>query len=116
MSIYVLFCNIFKVNHLFECFMIFLHLISSFSHTRSLLVPFAYVSIELIDCILLSSLALNVMLTSSVNTVCFSLLYLYCDFNIIYCLYKFFMISSKTVHIGFIFFKLVHFILKLGCF
>ena len=36
-------------------FIILLHLISSFSLTRSLLVPHVYVSIESIDCILWSS-------------------------------------------------------------
>ena len=73
-------CNIFKVNHLY----IFLHLISFFFwHTRSLLIPNAHVYIKSIDCILLSSLELKaILLTSSVNTLYFSLLYLCCDLNI----------------------------------
>ena len=46
-----------------------------FEHTRSLLVPNAYISIESTDCILFSLLALNaVLFISSANTLCFSLL------------------------------------------
>ena len=46
-------------------------------------VPFAYVSIEKIDYILLSSLALNaILLVSSVKTFYFLLLNLCCDFNV----------------------------------
>ena len=73
-------------------FIILLHLISSrISSTRSLLVPYAYISIELIDSILLPSLALNaILLTSSVNTLCFSLLNHCCDFIYIY-IYIYFM-------------------------
>ena len=37
------------------CCIILLHLISSFSHTIFLLIPYAYVSINSIDCILVSS-------------------------------------------------------------
>ena len=60
-----------------------LHVISSFSLTRSLLVPYAYVSIESIDCILLSFFALEaVLLISSAKALCLSLLNLCCVFNI----------------------------------
>ena len=60
-----------------------MHSVSSFLCIFSSLVLFAHVSIESIDCILLSSLALNaILLTSSVNTLCFFILSLYCDFNI----------------------------------
>ena len=56
--------------------------ISSFLLTRFLLVPYAYVSIEWIDCILLSSFQLNaILLTSSIKTLCISLLNLFCVFN-----------------------------------
>ena len=42
---------------------------SSFPLTRSLLVPYAYVSTESIDCILLSSIELKeILLLSSVKT------------------------------------------------
>ena len=49
----------------------------------SLLVSYAYVAIESIDCILLSLSAQNViLLTSSVNSLCFSILNLCYEFNI----------------------------------
>ena len=57
-----------------------------FLHIRSSLVPYACIciSIESIDCIFLSSSKLNtILLTSSVNTLCFTLLNLCCDLNII---------------------------------
>ena len=47
---------------LLYCFITLLHLTSSFLNTWSLLTPYAYVFIESIDCILLSSLALNAIL------------------------------------------------------
>ena len=57
---FVFFCNIIIiVNHFLYCFIILLHLVSSFLQTESLLVPCAYVPIESINCILSSSLALN---------------------------------------------------------
>ena len=55
MFFYVFFCNIIKVDHFLYHLIILLHLISSFLLARSLLVLYAYVSSELIDCILLSS-------------------------------------------------------------
>ena len=68
-----------------------LYLVSSFSHTSSQLIPYAYISNESIDCILLSSLVVNaLLLTSSVNTSCFLLLNLYQDFDI----YLLFFVSS----------------------
>ena len=55
----------------------------SFLHTRSLLFPYAYVSIELIDCILLSSFELKpILLISSVKTLCLPVLNLCCVFNV----------------------------------
>ena len=63
--------------------MILIHLISSFLCIISLFVPYAFISIETIDCILLSSLAVNaILLTTSVSTLCFSLLNLCCYFDI----------------------------------
>ena len=60
-----------------------------------MLVPYAYVSIEHIDCILLSWFTLNAtLLTSSVNTLCFLLLYPCCDFNINL---LFFVNSSESI-------------------
>ena len=83
---YVMLCFLFyiiKVNHFLYRFIILLHLISSFSLTRSLLVPYAYVSIETIDSILLLSLELKaILLISSVKVLCLSLLNICCVFNI----------------------------------
>ena len=53
---YVLLCSLLyyhQINHLLYRFIILLHLITSFSLTRSLLVTYVYVCIESIDCILL---------------------------------------------------------------
>ena len=74
----------FLLNHCLFRFIILLHLISSFSISRSLLVLNVYVSIESAECILLSSFDLKIiLLTSSVKTLRFSLLNLYCCvFNI----------------------------------
>ena len=58
-----------------------LHLISSFLHTRSLLVPCAYVSIESIDCIS-SFESKATLLISSVKTLHFSILNFCYVFNI----------------------------------
>ena len=70
------------------CFIILLHFIFSVLLTRCLFVPYAFVSIESIECILLSLLALNaISLTSSVNTLCFMPLNLCCDFNINFLLF-----------------------------
>ena len=57
---------------LFLCnFIILLYLISFFSFTRSLLVPYVYVSIESVDCILLTLFELKAILSvSSVKTCC----------------------------------------------
>ena len=56
---------------------------TSFSLIRSFLVPYAYVSIESIDCILLSSFELKaILLTSLVKTLSLSLLNLCCVCNI----------------------------------
>ena len=83
MFIYVFFCNIIKVNHFLYSFIMLLHLISSFSLTRSSLVPYAYVSVESNDCIPLSSFELNAaLLISSVKSLWISLLNLCCVFYI----------------------------------
>ena len=91
------------------CFIIMLFLISSFLHTRSLLILYVYVSIESTDCILLSSLALNaILLTFSVNTLCFSLPDLCCYFfavtfaDFLFCMI--FLSFSKTINTNFIIF------------
>ena len=78
---YVFFCNLIKVNHFLCCFVLLFCFVALFL-ARSLLVPYAYVSIESIDCILLSSFELKaILLISFVKTLCFSLLNLRCVFN-----------------------------------
>ena len=75
--------NVIKVDHFLYRFIILLHHISLLSLTKFLLVPYAYVSIESIDCILLSSFELKaILLIYSVKTLCLSLLNLCCVFNI----------------------------------
>ena len=60
-----------------------MRLVFSFLHRRSVLITCAYVSIESIDYILLSSFELKaILLISSVKTLCLSLLNLCCVFNI----------------------------------
>ena len=102
--LYVLYFNNIKVNHFFYSFIVLLHLVFSFSFTRYLLVPYAYVSIELIDCIVLLSFELKkILLISSVKTLCLSLLNLCCVFDIDL---LFLMISLwffRTIYINFIF-------------
>ena len=102
---YIFFYNIIKVNHFLYSFIILLRLISPFLLTRSLLVPYVYVSIESIDCILLSSFELKaILLISSVKTLCLSLLNLCCVFDID----LLFLMNSlwffKTICVNFIFF------------
>ena len=111
-------CSVIKIDHFLHRFIMLLHLVSSFLHIKSLHVPHASVSIESFDCILLSSLALNaILLTFSVNTLCFSLLNLCCVFNInLLFFYKFFMTFFKIIYVSFIFLEMVYFILKLSCF
>ena len=60
-------------------------LLYCYIHTRSLLAPCAFVSIESIDCILLSSFVLKAILLiySAKTLLCFSLQNLCCVFNII---------------------------------
>ena len=78
--LYFYFCIVIQVNYFY---IVLLYCCFKFLHSRSLLVPYAYVSIEPIDCILLSSLALNVILfTSSGNILRSSLLNLCGNFSI----------------------------------
>ena len=104
MFFHVFFC-IMKVNLVLYCLIILLHLIFSFLQTKSVLFPYAYISIESIDCILSSSFELKaVLLISSVNTWYFSLLNLFCVFDIsLLFSYEFFMICSKIIRIKIIF-------------
>ena len=75
--------SVFKLIIFFYGFIILFHLISSVLHTESFLFLYTYVSIELIDCYFLSSLALNAVLsTSSLNTLLFLVTNNCFDFNI----------------------------------
>ena len=77
------FYNIIKVNYFLYHFIILLHLIFPFSLTRSSIVPYAYVSIESIDCNFLSVVEVKaIFLISSMKTLCLSPLKLCCIFNI----------------------------------
>ena len=97
---YVSFYNIIKVIHFLYRFIIMLHLISSLSLTKSFLVPYAYFSVELIDCILLSSFELKtILLTSSVKTL--YLLNLCCIYN----LDLLFFINSLILFMSILFFS-----------
>ena len=85
---YVILCLLFsviKVNHFLYRFIILLYLNSSFSLTKSFLISYTYVSIESIDCILLSSLELKgIQLISSVKTLRLSLLNIFYILILIY--------------------------------
>ena len=97
---YVSFYNIIKVIHFLYHFIIMLHFISSLSLPKSFLVPYAYFSVELIDCILLSSFELKaILLTSSVKTLYLS--NLCCIFN----LDLLFFINSLILFMSILFFS-----------
>ena len=76
-------------------------LISSILCIISLLVPYAYVSLELIDSILVSLWTVNAaFLTSSTNTIWFLLLNLYCESNInLLFLYELIMTFFQTIYL-----------------
>ena len=82
----VLLCFLFhiiKVNQFLYRYIILLNLVSSFSHTKSLLIPYAFFSIESFDCILKSSFEIKaILLISLVKTLCLSFLIFCCVFNI----------------------------------
>ena len=83
MFFYAFICDAIKVKHSGIAFIIQSCLSFSSLHIRSLLVLCAYVSIELIDYIILSSFGLKpVLLISSGKTLCLSLLNICCVFNI----------------------------------
>ena len=84
-----------------------MRLIFSFLHIRSLLVPYAYISIESIDRNFLSSFELKeILLISSVKTLCPSILKISCVFNIILLFfYEVFLILFKTNYVNFFFLK-----------
>ena len=70
-----------------------MRLVFSFLHRRSVLITCAYVSIESIDYILLSSFELKaILLISLIKTLCLSLSNLCCVFNITF---LYFVISLR---------------------
>ena len=102
--VFVFFYNIINVNHFLYSFIILLHFFTSFSLTRSLLVSYPYVSIESIDCILLSSFEINAILLISSVKICFSLLNLCWVFNIdLLFLMNYVSDFLKTIYVNFIF-------------
>ena len=83
MFFYVFFFNIIKFKYFCIVLLYYYIYFISFLHIRSLLVPYLYVSIESIDCILLSSFEFKaILLILSVKTLRLSLSNLCCIFNI----------------------------------
>ena len=106
---YVLFYSIIKVKHFFYWFIILIHLIFLILCIFSLLIPyknwFCFLSFLTINAILL---------TSSVNTICFLflslaaiLILIYCFLWILYDFLFFYRLSASGV-----FFKVVYFLFK----
>ena len=84
MVFYVFFCNIIKVKTFLYYFLYYYILISFFLHTRFLFIPYSYVSIESIDCILLPSFELKaILLISFVKKSFLSLLNPCCVFMLV---------------------------------
>ena len=72
-------------------------------HMRYLLISCAYISIESIDCILLSSFELKaILLISSVKTLCLSLLNLCCVFNTSLFFMNYFLSSLRHQFLSFL--------------
>ena len=94
---HVLFCSIINIkNFLCLCFILF-NLISVFSVTRYLLVPYGYVSVKSFDLILFLSCKLQpVVITSSVIILSFQFYIFDMSLILFYCVYYFFfyMINS----------------------
>ena len=78
-------------------FIILLHVLSSFLLPRSLLIPYKYVFIKAINCILLSAFEFQaILLIFPVKSLCLSLLKLFLVFNIsLMFFYQFFMIFLR---------------------
>ena len=116
MFIYVFFCKTVLVNLVLYSLITLLHVISSFQCNFSSFVQYVYVSIEPIDCIILISLVLiEILLTSSVNTSCSSLLNLCYCFNINLLFFMNSLQFSLKVSISTLFI-LVYFVFNLTCF
>ena len=97
------------------CFIILIHFTSSFLPTRSFFIPYAYVSIKSIDCILWSPFEHKAILSiSSVKTLCCSLLNLCCVFNISFLAFMYFLIFFKKSTTNYFFLNdLFYFLMEL---
>ena len=113
MFFYIFFCNIIKVIEFLYRFFILLHLIFSLPVIRSLLVPYAHVSIESIDSIFLSSFLLKAILLNYSVKTCLWLLNLYCLSNIDLLFLMKCLWFLKTIYVNFIFFFIIYLIPKL---
>ena len=120
MLFHVFSCNFIKIDYFLYCFNVFLSLISSFLRIMDLLLLHRYVSLQSIDCIVLSLLAINaILITSSVNTLCFLLQNLSCNFNINLLSFKKFcdfLLHYILQYFNIIFFLVVYFIFESICF
>ena len=120
MLFHVFSCNFIKIDYFLYCFNVFLSLISSFLRIMDLLLLYRYVSLQSIDCIVLSLLAINaILITSSVNTLCFLLQNLSCNFNINLLSFKKFcdfLLHYILQYFNIIFFLVVYFIFESICF
>ena len=104
----VLLCFLFhiiKVNQFLYRYIILLNLVSSFSLTKSLLVPYAFFSIESFDCILKSSFEIKaILLISLVKTLCLSFLIFCCVFNISLLFLTNYLWFFNTIYVNLAFF------------
>ena len=104
----VLLCFLFhiiKVNQFLYRYIILLNLVSSFSPTKSLLVPYAFFSIESFDCILKSSFEIKaILLISLVKTLCLSFLIFCCVFNISLLFLTNYLWFFNTIYVNLAFF------------
>ena len=104
----VLLCFLFhiiKVNQFLYRYIILLNLVSSFSLTKSLLVPYAFFSIESFECILKSSFEIKaILLISSVKTLCLSFLIFCCVFNISLLFLTNYLWFFNTIYVNLAFF------------
>ena len=106
------FLNIIKVYLFLYRLIILLHWVSPFSLDNVLLVLYAYIFIESIDCTLLSAFEFKTTLFFSlVKPLCLSLLNLWCVFNITRLLFIDYKCYLHQFHL-----LMIYFIFKLSCF
>ena len=112
----MMFCNI--INLIIFALFYYVVIVNHFFFTyQILLIPYAKVSIKSLCCILLSSFELKgILLISSVKTLSFTFKTLLCFQFYFIVFYEFFVIFFKAIYNNFIFFKIIHFIIKFSCF